>query len=311
MELNFKDLSIEDKELVTDLLGQNKSGNADEISCEKLFGTLFSWRFAHPVMFAECDKGIVFGYRWENRCLFMIKQPDIEAFDKSVATLLDNCSNDFITIINMTETEAEFLKQKYNIEYIYDIKYSDYIYDSESFRTYSGKKLHSKKNKLNKFMSLYGNNYEFKEITPSVIDDCLLLLDEWKNDNGELNKSGVKEIVAAEQLLVNYFNLNLYGYCLYINKKPIGFTIGEGLFKDTENSTLIIHCEKATYDYEGAYPALAHFFALKHPEFKYINREDDTGDLGLRQSKRSYNPLFQLHKDIAIIDKEKFNHQSR
>ena len=67
--------------------------------------------------------------------------------------------------------------------------------------------------------------------------------------------------------------------------KTIGFSIG-----DIKRDTLFIHIEKATREINGSYEAVAQGFAsqmrLKHPELKYINREDDGGDEGLRRSKQ-------------------------
>lgn len=303
MKLEFKDIELEDKELVTRLLRQNSDGVDGDISCERQFATIFAWRMAHPVKFAQFDDGIVFRYKWNNECLFMVKQPDLVALDKTIMAIGEICESGKINLINMTKAEADFLQEKYGISSSFDIDYSDYIYNAESFRTYSGKKLHSKKNKLNRFLTLYGDSYNCKPITPSVINDCLTLLDEWKEDNTAFDKQVRFEIVAAEQLLIHYFDLDLMGCCLYIEDKPIGFTIGEPLYTGSENATLVVHSEKAAYDYDGAYPALAHFFATMHPEFKFINREDDCGDEGLRQSKHSYAPLYQLHKYMTVIEK--------
>lgn len=302
MKPDFRDINISDRELITKLLEQNGNGEDGDISCEKQFGTIYSWRLAHPVQFMQCGEGVIFKYTWKDECLFMIRQPNLEEFDDCVKVLSEFCKVGKIKLINMTEKEAAFVSEKYGVQCRYDENYSDYIYDAESFRTYSGKKLHSKKNKLNKFMSLYGDLYKCKPITPSVISDCLLLLDEWKAENGEMGKYKKHEIVAVEQLIIHYFELDLTGCCLYVGDKPIGFTIGEPLYRGSENSTLVVHSEKASYDYDGAYPALAHFFAIQESDFRYINREDDGGDPGLRKSKQSFSPLYQLHKYIVELD---------
>jgi len=59
-----------------------------------------------------------------------------------------------------------------------------------------------------------------------------------------------------------------------------------------------VHVEKALAEYEGAYPMLAQSFAQAFAVdgVKYLNREDDAGDGGLRKSKLQYKP-------VKLVDK--------
>ena len=70
-----------------------------------------------------------------------------------------------------------------------------------------------------------------------------------------------------------------------------GSTLGSRLSADTYD----IHFEKAREDVDGAYPAINQQFAFhlreKHPELRFLDREEDMGLEGLRKSKLSYYPV--------------------
>mgnify|MGYP002342265594 FL=1 len=55
---------------------------------------------------------------------------------------------------------------------------------------------------------------------------------------------------------------------------------------------------------QGAYQMLVAQFAQKYAggEVAFLNREDDTGDLGLRTSKLSYHPVALLEKYLVTIE---------
>ena len=67
--------------------------------------------------------------------------------------------------------------------------------------------------------------------------------------------------------------------------------------------TFDIHFEKALD--EAAYPAINQGFAAylrdKHPELKWLDREDDMGLEGLRKAKLSYNPDMMIEKYWARL----------
>jgi hypothetical protein len=68
------------------------------------------------------------------------------------------------------------------------------------------------------------------------------------------------------------------------------------------SDTVIVHVEKAFQDYRGAYQFINREFVKKiAPGYKYVNREDDIGDEGLRKAKESYYPIFMLEKFTATL----------
>ena len=66
---------------------------------------------------------------------------------------------------------------------------------------------------------------------------------------------------------------------------------------DASEGTYVVHIEKAYADVQGAYTMINQQF-VEHEcmNYKYINREDDTGAEGLRKAKLSYRPAFMVEK---------------
>ena len=65
-----------------------------------------------------------------------------------------------------------------------------------------------------------------------------------------------------------------------------------------------MHIEKAFGDIRGAYPLINQQFAQHHAkDFRDINREEDTGEEGLRKAKLSYYPDHLQIKYHATIKK--------
>ena len=90
-------------------------------------------------------------------------------------------------------------------------------------------------------------------------------------------------------------NPHLLGGLLSIGDKLVAYTIG-----DVIGDTLHIHVEKAERTVAGSFEAINKLFAeavcARFPEIRYINREDDAGDPGLRYAKQTYHPLYLLKK---------------
>jgi hypothetical protein len=88
------------------------------------------------------------------------------------------------------------------------------------------------------------------------------------------------------------------------NGKVLAFAMGTRLNQDTFD----IHFEKALGASEGAYAAVNRGFARyireKHPDIKWLNREDDMGIEGLRKAKLSYCPDHMVEKCWAQLAEE-------
>ena len=91
----------------------------------------------------------------------------------------------------------------------------------------------------------------------------------------------------------------LVGGMLLVEGDIAGFSLGEVV-----GDTLFTHIEKADRDYDGCYQMLVAQFAQMYAVdgVEFINREDDTGDPGLRTSKLSYHPVALLEKFSVTVE---------
>jgi hypothetical protein len=289
----FKPVNLESKEELVKFLNAYKS-----ISCEMCFGNLFVWSdfenteyyISENVLYLRSGK---YGYYFP-----VFYQPPLD-YKQAVQNILSFEKN--IKFINLLKEQAEFLKDNFNFKITERRDKSEYIYEADKLRTFSGRKLHGKKNHLNRFYALYGNRYEYENIDEHNIRECLKFSWKWRNLNEVyMNDSILTELDMVKKFIENYDNLDLSGGCIKIDGEIKAFTIGERAFAGSD--CVIIHIEKADYDeVQGIYPAICSAFLNSHPEFNFVNREDDLGDEGLRRSKLSYRPVYLLDRFEAEV----------
>ena len=97
----------------------------------------------------------------------------------------------------------------------------------------------------------------------------------------------------------HFFDEGLKGGLICTKEEGIvAYSIGAPLSSDT----FIVHIEKAFAEVQGAYPIINQEF-VRHNcmDYKYVNREDDVGDEGLRKAKLSYKPAILLEKYTATL----------
>jgi hypothetical protein len=169
---------------------------------------------------------------------------------------------------------------------------SDYLYLREELATLPGSRFHKKKNRINYFTRrhdysalLYSNEY---------CEGCLALLDRWVQSFGnEVGGSLRKEIEATTEALEYAEELGLEGVVIFVNGSVAAFALGEHLNRETA----VCHFEKADPFTEGLYQLVNREFArLLFQDCRYLNREQDLGNAGLRSAKLSYHPVELVNK---------------
>lgn len=270
-----------------------------EISfCDISLGAKFMWRDEYVIDFAivndtlimkeSCaDYKDVFYYPMGSDVLGALQL--IENYTRENFIDLEFCCID--------DAHAEKLKSRYFDAMVYHERdWDDYIYTAEQFKTYSGKKLSGQRNHVNKFKKLYPN-YTFKvvdELDGVVIKE---FLEEYKK-NPNVSKGALEEAELAKTYLENIVSLNQLAGAIFVDGKVVALSVGEVV-----GDTLIVHVEKGLVEYSGVYPTMAQEFARAFAvdNVKYINREEDCGNLGLRTSKTQYQPIEIKRKNAVVV----------
>lgn len=171
-------------------------------------------------------------------------------------------------------------------------RWRDYLYEAESFRAYAGGRYSGQRNHVNKFRK---NNpdWSFAPLSEANLADVAAFLDEIEAQQAEKGSSlADEEMRGVRDILPRLGELGIVCGVLRAGGRIVALSAGEVC-----GDTMIVHIEKALRGVQGAYPAVAQQFALAFcGGVRYINREDDAGDAGLRKSKLQYLPVRLLDK---------------
>lgn len=293
-EIVFKRPELEDKEIISFYFAK-----APSRSCERTFANVYLWSRHYHVKYAIVEDALVFvDDEFELAYAYPAGEP------KAVKNALDRLmeyskeKGHPFKLYNVTEENfaqlEEFYPGRFTVEYMRDE--ADYVYEREKLATLAGKKLHGKRNHINKFKTLY-EKWNYESISDENVEECFQMALEWRNQNGcEEDAEKNAEMCVTLNSLRLYKELGMAGGCIRVNGKIVAFCIGEAVCEDT----FVVHVEKAFSDVEGAYPMINQQF-VQHEcmEYEYVNREEDTGAEGLRKAKLSYRPVFLVEKGVV------------
>lgn len=290
---SFKPLELEDKHEIDPIIWSH-GPKASELT----FTNLFMWRKSNKPLWRVWNDNLLVILRPEDEDSYGLVPMGngnlSEALDVLMTVLGQICKEPGIAP-KICRAEESFVekwmdKDKYSLEE--DRDNSDYVYRSKDLIKLSGNKLHGKKNHLNKFTKNF--EYEYKDLSPELIESFLELQEEWCELKDCATNPGLrKEDTAIYEALVNYKDLGFIGGAILIDSKVEAYTFGEPL----NPNMAVIHVEKANPEIPGLYVAINNFFVSANWEdVEYVNREQDLGIKGIRKAKQSYNPDHMINK---------------
>ena len=293
-EIQFKRPELSDRELIHSYFKKYPSR-----SCERTFVNVYLWSRHYKVSFAIIEQALIFQSE-EDGISFAYPVGEPEHVKRAIDFLLEYTKERGAEFSLYCVTPEQFAQLdawypgRFQIEYNRDD--ADYVYESEKLATLSGKKLHAKRNHINKFKATF-ENWNFEALTEDNVEECFQMALNWRRENGcedDVEKNA--EMCVTLNALRLREELELTGGVLRVNGEVVAFTLGEPVCEDT----FVVHIEKAYAEVPGAYPMINQLFAKQVCDrYRYMNREEDTGAEGLRKAKLSYYPVFMVEKGVV------------
>ena len=262
------------------------------------FTNLFIWRHLYGFRVCLVDGALyVKGTDRSGMEFSMIMAKDAEAYIHAVGYLADAYKKEGkkLSLSRVEERYLERLKQAFpSMVYEDDRDNADYVYLASDLIGLRGRKYDGKRNHIKKFKEKY--TYEYSDMSERLTEDCIRLAETWYHSKHDPSLEA--DLIATREALTHFSQLGLKGSAILIDGAVRAFSITEPLNPDTA----VIHIEKYDPAYEGL-PQMINQQLCEHicGVYKYINREQDLGNEGLRRSKMSYNPAFILNKYRVCI----------
>ncbi len=295
MEINWKHISLEDRELIESFYEKEQS-----MSCEFTFANNLLWSPYYSIRYAVIRDCLVF---ISHESVFSVSFPlgrgDLRGVVDDLLCYFEEKGRKFKMHL-VTEEQFERLKRLYPDQFRidYDRDSADYIYEAEKLRTLAGKKLHAKRNHINKF-KVEHPDWSFEMITDENTPECIAMANRWAKENEvETDVEKSAEFSITVRALEGRKHLHLQGGLVRADGNVVAFSLGE----PCNQETYVVHIEKAFAGIQGAYPMINQQF-VEHVAagYRYVNREEDTGSEGLRKAKLSYVPDILLEKGLVTL----------
>lgn len=296
MNHEFRDISLADRELI-----ESYTRRAGIRNCDLAFANIFCWREVYRSEIAVIDGFLVIRFRLDGSQRTAYMQPLGDGdFGTIIPALRDDARQhgQRLRIAGLTEEGVAVLRRCGCGDFAFCSRRAteDYLYLTDDLRTLSGRRYQPKRNHINRFTQLY--DYRYEELAPHMLAECMRLEAVWRREHTRSDEGLNAEQRAMQEAFDNFAALGLRGGCIYVGGRMVAFTYGSAI----DDETFCIHIEKADTAYEGAFAMINKLFAENLPrQYRWLNREEDLGIPGLRQSKLSYHPAAMQRKFTAQL----------
>lgn len=292
--MEFKKITLDDISVIRPFFSLVSSG-----TCDFSVGGMFMWRKYYDMEYLIDNNVLYSRLRDENGNIYY-NLPLAEDIEKAISecTMKWQGENGEIRFCTIPQQYLScFLKLYPQAKVTEQTDYFDYLYNASDLMSFGGSKYHAQRNQINQFKRNY-SDWLFADIACVSIDK---IKDFWRILYASQNNSYETAIIENKmvtEVLENMDKYKMIGGALMVNGEIVGFSLGEII-----GDTLFTHIEKANREYKGVYQLLTNEFAKKFGEgVKFINREEDMGDLGLRRAKEAYRPIELLKKYVIEVN---------
>lgn len=173
----------------------------------------------------------------------------------------------------------------------------DYVYERASLAELPGNRYHAKRNLINGFVR--GHQWEYRRLSPELVAGARDLAEHWcRRRCGEAGPMSELEVEALKEGLGLVGELGLAAAVVLVAGRVEALAIGERLTAEAA----AVHFEKANPDMKGLAQLIVREFAAREfADCRYLNREQDLGDFGLRRAKESYHPAHMVEKFVVAL----------
>lgn len=224
--MQFSSININSKNIITEFF------HAQRIEASDLsFGNLYIWHFSREICYAILHDCLVVKTKFSDEKHPFIFYP-IGLGDKKHAIsdmmeyFLDNQMPFSIRSIEGVYKDELASLFPDTFEIVANRDRFDYLYNVKDLISLSGRKLHNKKNHLNKFLNLYPN-FAYERIDSSNSLEVLSKYTQWFNDNPNITDGLRNEFKGIEASLKNLPLLGMKGGIIRIDGNIAAFSLAE------------------------------------------------------------------------------------